>query len=268
MRVFPLILALAAGGTAVPARAAEADPSEHRLKFILNGNAYYGPDSLSFWRADGATGVSFDLLPALEVRTLLHVGKTTFTFDSGMTKDLTLKGVMATSADVSIEGGLTVKLLRRGRFTLAAFGEIEASPAQTELKIGRTAIRTERGDFDVSTYAREHTKAYCSWYRIAAGAGFHVRLGPFVPRLQVGFQRLEAALDVQVDGAAKETIRTLGYDPNGVENRYVFGGNQLVLRPGLEIELPHRFAIDVQGMIAPIGGHLQMSAALGLTWRP
>lgn len=269
MRTLPLALALVLFGTAIPARADEDDPSEHRLKLILNGNAHFTQSSkASYRRTDAATGVSFDLLPALTAHGLVHVGRTTFSYNGNVTEDLKLDGELASTADVSIEGGLTVKLLRRGRFTLLAFGEFEASPTRTEFNLHRANIMTEHGAFNITTYAKEHARFYYSWYRLALGTGFQVRLGRFIPRLQVGFERLQASIDLHLDDEGKETLKTLGYDAEQVENRYEIDHNLLILMPGLEIELPKRFSIDIQGIAAPIGGKLHLSASLGLTWRP
>jgi hypothetical protein len=89
-----------------------------------------------------------------------------------------------------------------------------------------------------------------------------------VPRLHIGYERVEAAIDVQLDKEGRELLRTLGHDPGKIEGGYGLGENLLTIMPGFEIRLPRRFAIDVQGIGAPIGGKLHLTVQLGLTWRP
>lgn len=269
MRITPLVLALALTGASTKARADEDDPSKHRLQLILKGDFTTAKtDSITFWRSTAATGVAFDILPALNVYGLLHLGKTSFSYGGNVTEDLKLNGELSSGGDVSIEGGLRVTLLRRGRFSLTTFGEFEASPTATKFDLGRVSIRTEQGDFDITNYGKAHSSFYFTWYRVAVGTGFHVRLGRFIPRLHVGFERLDASIDMHVNDEGKKMLTSLGYDGNRLENRYSVGHNLAIIAPGLEIELPRRFAIDIRGVIAPLRDGMKMTFSFGLTWRP
>lgn len=213
-------------------------------------------------------GVSIIPTDWLELSTDLHIGYAAFKYKGKAGDDATLTGELSRDGHVTLTSGVKFRLLERKRVRWWLFGEYETSFGSNSLNVDSVTIGLGGTDLDLTDYIRQHGQFDFAWHRFAVGTGIRIDCGRVSPTFSVGFERLSASVDVRFDEEARRTIEAFGKDASSVEKRHALDHNTASFYPGIDIRLPYRMRLDVQGMILPIPDGWAFGAMMRYSFRP
>jgi hypothetical protein len=216
------------------------------------------------------TLIGISIIPTrwLELKTDLRIGYAAFTYNGKAGDDVTLHGEMSRDGHMTLTTGAKITLIERKRVRWWIFGEYETSFGSDALSVDNIKIGLNGSDLDLTEYFRQHGRFSFTWRRFAAGTGIRIETGRVSPTFSVGFERLSAAVDVGFDDEARAAIQAFGKDTSSIERRHALDHNTASFYPGIDIRLPYRMRLEVQGMIVPIPEGWAFGAGIRYSFRP
>jgi len=267
-----MTLAVITFPTVICAAEPEKSPEEagfRRLTISLGSNYRSAiADDMALRRVDATIGVNGSPWPWLTASVKLHLGRTYLSFAYDIAKDVSMSGKTYAPTDVSLEAGVAVKVLTYKRLTLHTYASYEAIPGTPSFKIDEVKMDSPFGQHDVTDYCREHADFRYHLSKLDIGAGGSLKLGRFVPRLTIAYQRLSASFDPRLDRQAEDLISLFGYDAK--KDTLVLSSSKDVLAviPGLTINLPANLAVDLELTTTPMPSSKFFTVGLSLSWSP
>lgn len=255
--------------TPPPEKPEEKHDGSHPLLLAVGvDSAIVRADKGGLTRANTIIGVS--VIPArwLELSTDLRIGYAAFKYRGTAGEDVTLDGELSRDGHVTLTSGARVALLERKRMRWTLFAEYETSFGSSALNVDSVTIGLGGADLDLTEYFRQHGRFSFSWHRFAIGTGIRIETGRVSPTFSIGFERLSASVDVGFDDEARAVIEAFGKDPSTIEKRHALDHNTASFYPGIDIRLPYRMRLEVQGMIVPIPDGWAFGAGIRYSFRP
>jgi len=221
-----------------------------------------------FTRVNTLFGLS--LIPArwLELSTVLRVGYADFKYHGKAGDDAAIDAELSRDGHVTLTSGVRFLLLEKGRVRWTLFGEYETSFGSDGLSVDAVTVTLGGAGLDLTDYFRQHGQFAFSWRRIAVGTGIRIETGRVSPTFSVAFERLSASVDVNLDDEARNTISAFGKDPSTIEKRHVLDHNAASFYPGIDIRMPYRMHLAIEGMIVPIPDGWAFGAGIRYSFRP
>lgn len=253
---------------AKPAAKANADGNHPLLLTTGVDTSVVRSGENGFTRINTLFGLS--LIPArwLELSTVLRVGYADFKYHGKISDDSSLDAALSHDGHVTLTSGVRFLLLEKGRVRWSLFGEYETSFGSAPLSVDSVTVNLGGSALDLSDYIRQHGRFSFSWQRIAVGTGIRIETGRVSPTFSVAFERLSAAVDVGFDDEARRTIEAFGKDPSTIEKRHTLDHNTASFYPGIDIRMPYRMHLAVEGMIVPIPDGWAFGAGIRYSFRP
>ena len=251
-----------------PAKKPEGDGFHPLLLAVGVDSTLVRADKGGLTRVGTLIGVSIIPTDWLELSTDLHIGYAAFKYKGKAGDDVTLDGELSRDGHVTLTSGVRFKLLERKRVRWTLFAEYETSFGSNSLNVDSVKIGLGGSELDLTEYIRQHGRFDFAWHRFAVGTGIRIETGRVSPTFSVGFERLSASVDVRFDDEARRTLEAFGKDASSVEKRHSLDHNTPSFYPGIDIRLPYRMRLEVQGMIVPIPDGWAFGAGLRYSFRP
>lgn len=221
-----------------------------------------------FTRVNTIIGVSIIPCRWLELSTDLRIGYADFKYHGKAGDDVAIDGELSRDGHVTLTSGARFTLLERKRVRWTLFAEYETSFGSDALNVESASVTLGGSSLDLTDYLRQHGNFSFSWHRFAVGTGIRIETGRVSPTFSIGFERLSAAVDVGLDDEARRTIEAFGKDASSIEKRHTLDHNTASFYPGIDIRLPYRMHLEVQGMIVPVPDGWAFGAGVRYSFRP
>jgi len=249
-------------GAALPARA-EIGSDEERFPMTLRVSA----DSLTgtvnqttITKLDAGAGFALDAIPNLTLYVDMLIGSTRIGFDSVLDNGLRGRGEMWAYANLSARTGASVRMFERSHWKLHLFSEFESSLIGTTPEVTTLNIKVDEGSFDVSPYANKNAEPDIFWNRFSVGLKFNATFGRFSPGVSVGYQLLDAELDLHVTPEGRETLKRLGFDDGRIEKRHKLSFWSVPIVPEIRYLWSQSTEFGINGTILPAGDSILYGA--------
>ncbi len=234
------------------------------LQLDYNGRRL-GDPRMELRRHDAALGAAFHPLPWLNLFARAHFGRTDFSFNYGMSEGFDLASKVSND-DFSLEGGLRIGLVSWKILSLDVFASYEIMPYRPRFRIDSAKLGTPFGPYDATDFCRQHADFRYDLSQLNVGVTLHARIWRFIPRLAVQYQRLAATFDPLLDEEAAATIGLFGFDREKARNDLSGVKHVPAVSPGLTVELPYGFALDLEITTTPTEASNYLTGCAGVSW--
>lgn len=225
-----------------------------------------------FRRVSGGIGATLAVREWLVPYSIIYGGRTWFDYDktAGMTDKAggmkatgtsNVRFRLFTPADISIEVGISGRPFKWRWFELWVYSGYESSLYRLDRLNVESAVFSASGGLldgtkqDVTKNAQDNTTMYYSWHRVRVGMRLLFDFRWVSPYVEVGFERLDAAIDIGLNQKTRDFISGLGYDASKIEGHFPIVYNAAIIVPGLVIKMHRRVWMRMQGIAIPYVGN-------------
>ncbi len=203
-------------------------------------------------RADVSAGIMYfpGGLP-LALGTSVHFGPSFLELNGPIGNGISIDASLARWTNLSLEAEAELTVYKDRLLSFDLYGSMEMSAFADRLAFTRADLVTSQGTFDVTPFLDRHFDLRFGWNRMEAGVIAKVRMGAFVPRMAIGFQRMLLRLTAETDDEGKFVLTNLGDRTGSVERLYEEDFTVIKLAPGTDWRLGKRMTLSLDMFIMP-----------------